>query len=105
MVMINIDSRLRKVTFRGIISIFVLVSVIAILVVPGKAQKVVNTDDSGIAIKGYDPVAYFRKGKAVKGNPEIEVAYKGARWFFSSAVHRDSFKDSPEHYIPQYGGF
>ena len=103
--MINIDSRLRKLTFRGILSIFVLFTVIAASIDPCMAKKVVNTDNSGIAIKGYDPVAYFKEGRPVKGKPEFYVTYKGARWFFSNVVHRDFFKDSPEHYIPQYGGF
>lgn len=103
--MINFNSRFRKLTLLGLLSAVVLVVVIAIWVVPGKAQKEVNTNKSGIAIKGYDTVAYFKEGRAVMGFPEFEVSYKDARWFFSSAGNRDLFKDNPESYIPQYGGF
>ena len=103
--MVNLNSRGRKLSLWGILAAVVLVAVIAIWVVPGKAQKAVNTDKFGIAIKGYDTVAYFTEGRAVKGNPEFEVSYKDARWFFSSATNRDLFKGSPERYTPQYGGF
>jgi YHS domain-containing protein len=65
----------------------------------------VNKDKSGIAIKGYDPVAYFVENRAVKGKEEFEYLYEGTRWRFSSAAHRDLFTANPERYMPQYGGF
>ena len=97
--------RVRKLSLWGFLTAVVLVAVVTIWVVPGRAQIAVNTNKFGIAIKGYDTVAYFTEGTAVKGNPEIEVLYKDARWFFSSAANRDLFKENPERYIPQYGGF
>ncbi|MGS2718507.1 YHS domain-containing (seleno)protein [Eionea flava] len=57
------------------------------------------------AIRGYDTVAYFTEGKAVKGNKEISYEYLGATWWFSSEEHRQLFIDSPEAYAPQYGGY
>lgn len=57
------------------------------------------------AVGGYDPVSYFTKGKATKGNETITHQYKGATWRFSSAENRDTFKASPEKYAPQYGGY
>lgn len=65
----------------------------------------INKDDLGIAIKGYDTVAYFTDGRAVKGNPEFEAVWQDARWHFVSAAHRDMFKAEPERYAPQYGGY
>ncbi len=65
----------------------------------------INTDDVGVAIKGYDTVAYFTDGRAEKGNPEFEALWQDARWHFASAEHRDMFKADPERYAPQYGGY
>jgi len=59
----------------------------------------------GGAIRGYDPVAYFTRGKPVKGNSDHTVEYKGATWKFSSAKNRLAFAGMPEKYAPQYGGY
>lgn len=60
---------------------------------------------SSEAIKGYDSVAYFTENKAVKGLSDFSVEHKGATWLFSSQANLDLFKDSPEKYSPQYGGY
>ncbi len=65
----------------------------------------INTDSEGVAIKGYDPVAYFTTGKPVKGDKEFEYKWKGAKWRFSSKEHLRLFMDAPEKYAPQYGGY
>jgi hypothetical protein len=65
----------------------------------------VNVDQKGIAIKGYDPVAYFTKGEPVKGSPEFQHDWNSALWYFSSVEHRDMFKAEIEKYAPQYGGY
>jgi YHS domain-containing protein len=59
----------------------------------------------GKAIKGYDPVAYFKAGKPVKGSSKFTHKWKGATWHFSSAGNRDLFAASPSSYAPQYGGY
>ena len=59
----------------------------------------------GVALRGYDPVAYFTEGKPVKGDPAISLQWKGAAWHFASAANRDAFKAAPEKYAPQYGGY
>lgn len=64
-----------------------------------------NVDKSGVAIKGYDVVAYFTDGKPMEGKPEFAIDWKGAKWYFISAEHRDIFKVSPEKYVPEYGGY
>ena len=69
-----------------------------------QAQSVF-TDEKGLAIKGYDPVAYFTDNKAMQGRAEFTHQWSGVTWNFISAEHRDAFKAAPEKYAPQYGGF
>ncbi len=59
----------------------------------------------GLAVAGYDPVAYFTENKPVMGDASITLDYKGARWLFASVANRDAFKADPEKYAPQYGGY
>jgi YHS domain-containing protein len=67
--------------------------------------KQVSTTIENVAIKGYDTVAYFDESGAVKGNPQFEYAWKGARWLFSSQANMEKFKANPEQYAPQFGGY
>ena len=62
-------------------------------------------NESGAAIRGYDPVAYFTQGKPVEGRPEYRFDFNGAQWRFASAENRDRFAADPEKYAPQYGGY
>jgi len=59
----------------------------------------------GIAIKGYDPVAYFTEGKPVLGDPDIAASLDGAVWHFTTPEHRSVFLANPRRYEPEYGGF
>ena len=59
----------------------------------------------GLAIKGYDPVAYFEMGKAVKGSEHFRYEWLGQEWRFASAEHRDLFASNPIKYVPQFGGY
>lgn len=61
--------------------------------------------ESKVAIQGYDPVAYFKEGKAVKGKKEIASTYQSVVYYFSSAVNKDAFSKNPSGYEPQYGGW
>ncbi|MGG9960641.1 YHS domain-containing (seleno)protein [Ferruginibacter sp. SUN106] len=67
-------------------------------------KKHFNLDD-GIAIKGYDPVAYFIANKAVKGSKDLAVYHQGATYYFSSAGNKELFKANPSKYLPEYGGW
>ena len=58
-----------------------------------------------VMLKGYDPVAYFKQGKAVRGNPSIRSTYDGVTYFFASKADKADFDESPEKFKPQYGGF
>jgi YHS domain-containing protein len=64
----------------------------------------VNSAD-GIALKGYDPVAYFTTGKPTPGMDDYTLRWKGVTYRFASAEHRERFKAEPEQYAPQYGGY
>ncbi len=61
--------------------------------------------EEGIAIQGFDPVAYFSQGKAVKGKKEWAVNADGVTYYFSSAENKELFKKMPASYEPQYGGW
>lgn len=65
----------------------------------------VNTSPEGIAIKGYDSVAYLTEKRPVEGSAEFGYLWNGAKWRFASAEHRDMFKADPEKYAPKYGGY
>jgi len=58
-----------------------------------------------IVLKGYDPVAYFTDGKAVKGDPKFSYDFDEGRYYFASARNREMFAANPERYAPQFGGY
>jgi len=62
-------------------------------------------EKAGVAIQGYDTVAYFKDGKPVKGSPLHTAEYQGSVFQFASKVNRDAFVADPEKYAPQYAGF
>ena len=68
-------------------------------------ERVVVNRYSGLAIEGFDPVAYFTDAKAVRGVPDFEAAGAGAVWRFNNASNRDAFAAHPEIYGPQFGGY
>jgi YHS domain-containing protein len=68
-------------------------------------KKHFNLDDSGLAIRGYDPVSYFTVHKAQEGKKDITLVTEGITYRFSSTQNRDLFKASPSKYQPQYGGW
>src|SRR5262245_37435459 len=57
-----------------------------------------------VAIKGYDPVAYFSDSKPVKGDPAISYDWDEARYLFANASNRATFAAAPEKYAPQFAG-
>lgn len=85
-----------------------LLFALALLVASGSysqtTTKAVYTTKAG-AIKGYDPVAYFTQNKPVKGKADVTYDWNEATWHFASADNRDQFKQQPEKYAPQYGGW
>ena len=65
----------------------------------------VNKDKKGLALKGYDVVAYFTEQRPVPGSEAFTHQWMGATWRFSSAQNRDQFAAEPERFAPQFGGY
>ncbi|HMO65490.1 MAG TPA: YHS domain-containing (seleno)protein [Verrucomicrobiota bacterium] len=64
-----------------------------------------NLDKDGVALQGHDPVAFFTVGAPVKGRPEFESTYRGAKYRFHSARNKAAFDADPAKYEPQFGGW
>jgi YHS domain-containing protein len=77
------------------------------LALPAFAQTktLLNLDRTGVAIQGFDPVAFFTDHKPVKGDPKYLIKHDGAIYFFASKEHRDLFKGNPAQYQPEFGGY
>ncbi len=73
--------------------------------IKGVELSYINIDDSGLAVQGYDVVAYQTDNKAVKGDEKFTEWVHGAKYVFTSREHQELFRDSPKKYLPQYGGF
>jgi YHS domain-containing protein len=63
---------------------------------------VAQAGDDRLALKGYDPVAYFTEKRPTVGNPQYQYKWDGAVYRFASAKHLDSFKADPDRYLPQF---
>lgn len=61
--------------------------------------------ENKLAIQGYDPVAYFKQGKAVKGKKEFSASYQGVVYYFANESDKAAFLKNPTAYEPQYGGW
>jgi YHS domain-containing protein len=81
----------------------ILAAVLLVLACAAQAQN--NVDSSGLALQGYDPVAYFTDQKPLKGKAEFTARHEGATYRFASAANRDAFAAAPQKYAPQYGGY
>ena len=86
------------------ISIFAISSVVRGQLTSPK-KHFVNIDAEGVGAHGYDPVAFFTQGKAVKGASQWQSVYGGAKYYFQSSAARDLFDKDPAKYAPQYGGY
>jgi YHS domain-containing protein len=84
-----------------------LISATAALVFATSSAALANEiyATNGVAINGYDTVAYFKEHKPVKGLSKFSSTYKGAQFHFASIANRDAFAANPERYAPQYGGY
>lgn len=68
-------------------------------------DRLVVNPASGLAISGFDPVAYFTESRAVTGRPDIELTQNDAVWRFRNVGNRAAFAEHPEVYSPQFGGY
>jgi hypothetical protein len=84
---------------------FLIIALLLIASHSVHADAVINKDKNGLALKGFDAVAYFNQGKAIEGKKEFEHTWMDATWRFSTAENHDLFAKSPEKYAPQFGGY
>jgi YHS domain-containing protein len=99
------EYRLFKYVFAGMILLLLMLIVTTV-----KAQHNVelifnNTNEKGVILDGYDPVAFFTDNKPVKGDAQFQFTYDKAIYYFASQEHLDLFKADPEKYKPQFGGW
>ena len=80
-----------------------LAGVIGVLFLGSSALA--QTSDDRLALKGYDPVAYFTEQRPMVGNPQYQHQWDGAVYRFASAKHLELFKAEPDRYLPQYNNW
>jgi hypothetical protein len=68
-------------------------------------ERIVVAWHTGLAVDGYDPVAFYTDGKPVPGSPDFELSYGGAVWRFCNVGNRAAFAARPDVYMPQFGGY
>jgi YHS domain-containing protein len=83
----------------------IAVSVVAARAQDGLTGRIVVDWHTGLAIDGYDPVAFFTDGKPRSGNPDFELRYGGAVWRFCNFGNKAAFAEHPDIYMPQFGGY
>ncbi len=69
------------------------------------SDRLIVNPHSGLAISGFDPVAYFTRKRAVLGAPQLELTQNGAVWRFLNAGNRAAFAAHPDVYSPRFGGY
>src|SRR5688572_20851360 len=82
----------------------IVLVVLTLTLVSAYSQKEVFSK-SNLAIQGYDPVAYFKNSKPVQGKKEFSYSWKDATWNFASQENLEDFKNNPEKFAPQFGGY
>ena len=94
---------LRKILKLALLFILLLPSFLS---TESSAQSPIgNVDQNGVAIMGYDPVAYFTLGKPTKGAKDYQATWAGLTYHFANAEHLELFQANPETYVPSYGGY
>ena len=96
-----------KICNRKYLSLFFIIGLAAALAGCSRTETAIklNTDNDGLALRGFDAVAYFAVDNAVKGDAKYEYVWNGAKWLFSSEENMRKFQASPEAYAPQFGGY
>ena len=82
-----------------------LITLFALLALSRLASAGDYFEVDGLALRGYDPVAYFELGKPTRGLAQFSATHKGSKFLFASAKNQAAFAAEPEKYAPQFGGF
>jgi hypothetical protein len=102
--------RQQRKPVRRVLALILLVLAAAVppvdvVVAAATTERVVVDRHNGLAIAGFDPVAYFTDKQPVRGRPEVEAFEGGVVWRFCNAGNRDYFLARPDIYAPQFGGY
>lgn len=92
-------------TRRTFMACLVAFPAVSALAGPALAEKVTIYAPVGLALQGYDPVAYFTEKRALRGKDAFMLKWRGAIWAFVSAENLMAFEMNPSAYAPQYGGY
>jgi YHS domain-containing protein len=96
-------------TATRVVTLLMLLGLAACAATPGHVHRGKTVEEinnqSGLALQGYDPVAYFKEGKPSIGDAAITYQWHGATYRFSSLEDRQAFMANPERYAPQFGGY
>lgn len=84
--------------------LIVVLGIAGAMTLRGQTPGSINSAN-GVAIQGYDAVAYHLQQKAVKGSRDLTHVWRGVTWQFESGENRDRFARSPEEFVPEFGGF
>lgn len=94
---------------RILVGVLLALTLSACAATPGKItqDKVVPALDlvNGVALEGYDPVAYFESNEPQRGRADLSYRWQGAEWRFANAERRAAFAADPVRYAPQYGSY
>lgn len=97
---------IHQTTLRKLIVRLIMLAAAPLLFAESPPSKtLVNLDRSGLAVQGYDVVAYFTDGKPVKGSAQFTSTHGGGTYQFASAEHKAAFDKEPDKYAPQFGGY
>src|SRR5262245_61213964 len=100
--------QLRKMAFcsaRAVAVTLLCIGVPGLPIGAATTEQIVVDRNSGLAIHGFDPVAYFTDGEASLGKGEFEYRHAGVVWRFRNAGNRSAFAADPDIYTPQFGGY
>jgi hypothetical protein len=98
----------RKRYDAGIIAFAACLLALAVIPPASRAaatERIVVDWHTGLAIGGFDPVAFYTDGRSRLGSPDLELPYGGAIWRFSNIGNREAFAARPDVYMPQFGGY
>ncbi len=90
---------------QSIISLFLGLFTLAVFGQDASLRKKHLNLDDGVALAGYDAVAYLNQSKAIKGNKNIALIHEGVAYHFSSPANKEEFRKNPSKYEPAYGGW
>lgn len=94
-----------KLTRRSLLVVVLALPIAGTILRPALANEPEVYAPDGIAIAGYDPVAYFTDNRPVPGRPDHALRWRGAMWYFANAGNMEAFEMNPSAFAPQYGGY